>query len=62
MVEANETYIPKYIPFDVTKIGSALTSVPCKRMFSKAGYTQTDRRNRLSIKNMKTLMFLNGNL
>ncbi|KAF0757791.1 zinc finger BED domain-containing protein 4-like [Aphis craccivora] len=39
-------------------IGSALTSVPCKRMFSKAGYTQTDRRNRLSIKNMKTLINL----
>jgi hypothetical protein len=38
------------------------TSVPCEQTFFKAGYTQTDRPNRLSIKNMETLMFLNGNL
>ncbi|XP_015377461.1 PREDICTED: zinc finger BED domain-containing protein 4-like [Diuraphis noxia] len=44
------------------RLGVPSTSVPCERTFSKAGYTQTDRRNRLSIKNMETLMFLNGNL
>lgn len=44
------------------RLGVPSTSVPCKRTFSKAGYTQTDRCNRLSIKNMGTLMFLNGNL
>jgi hypothetical protein len=44
------------------RLGVPSTSVPCERTFSKTGYTQTDRRNRLSIKNMETLMFLNGNL
>ncbi|CAI6359238.1 unnamed protein product [Macrosiphum euphorbiae] len=36
------------------------TSVPCERIFSKAGYTITDRRNRLSMKNAETLLFLNS--
>jgi len=35
------------------------SSVPCKRTFSEAGYTIIDRRNRLSVKNTKQLLFLN---
>lgn len=38
------------------------TSVPCERIFSKAGYTITDRRNRLSTKNTESLLFLNSNI
>lgn len=37
------------------------TSVPCERTFSKAGYTITDRRSRLTVKNTEMLMFLNSN-
>lgn len=38
------------------------SSVLCERTFSKAGYTMTDRRNRLSFKNTEQLLFLNTNL
>lgn len=38
------------------------TSVPCERIFSKAGYTISDRRNRLSMKNTESLLFLNSNI
>ncbi|XP_064467904.1 E3 SUMO-protein ligase ZBED1-like isoform X2 [Ornithodoros turicata] len=38
------------------------TSVPCERMFSKAGQVATEARNRLSGKNVRTLMFLNANM
>ena len=37
------------------------TSVPSERIFSKAGYTISERRNRLSTKNTEILIFLNSN-
>lgn len=37
------------------------SSVPCERIFSKAGYTISERRSRLSLKNVEILMFLNSN-
>lgn len=37
------------------------TSVPCERVFSKAGELITDRRNRLSAKHVDQLLFLNAN-
>lgn len=37
------------------------TSVPCERMFSKAGQLISDRRNRLSANKANMLMFLNQN-
>uniref|UniRef100_A0A2S2Q5B5 Zinc finger BED domain-containing protein 1 n=1 Tax=Sipha flava TaxID=143950 RepID=A0A2S2Q5B5_9HEMI len=37
------------------------TSVPSERAFSKAGYTISERRNRLSTKNTEMLIFLNSN-
>lgn len=38
------------------------TSVPCERLFSKASLFLSDRRNRLSQKKTKTLLFLNTNI
>ncbi|KAI5750503.1 hypothetical protein M8J76_016232 [Diaphorina citri] len=38
------------------------TSVPCERIFSKAGLTMTDRRNRLKAKKLREIVFLNHNL
>lgn len=37
------------------------TSVPCERLFSKAGLAITDRRNKLSAKKAENLLFLNTN-
>lgn len=37
------------------------TSVPCERLFSKAGLIISDRRNRLSENKTKFLLFLNSN-
>jgi len=38
------------------------TSVPCERIFSKAGFLLTDRRSRLSADKVEKLLFLNHNL
>lgn len=38
-----------------------LTSVPCEREFSKAGYIITDRRTRLTTSKVTQIMFLNSN-
>lgn len=37
------------------------TSVPCKRIFSKAGQTISEKRSRLSSKNFEKMIFLNFN-
>lgn len=38
------------------------SSVASERLFSTAGNIQTDRRNRLSAKNLQSLCFLNKNI
>lgn len=38
------------------------TSVPCERIFSKAGQTITEKRSRLHSKNFEKMIFLNCNL
>ncbi|XP_073995761.1 E3 SUMO-protein ligase ZBED1-like [Rhodnius prolixus] len=38
------------------------TSVPCERIFSKAGQILVDRRNRLKSSNVSMILFLNKNL
>jgi hypothetical protein len=38
------------------------TSVPSERIFSKAGLLTNNRRNRLSLKNLNYIIFLNSNL
>lgn len=37
------------------------TSVPCERVFSKAGQVVTERRNRLKDKNVEQILFLHCN-
>ncbi|XP_046685712.1 zinc finger BED domain-containing protein 4-like [Homalodisca vitripennis] len=46
----------------IRSCGIVATSVPCERMFSKAGYFISDRRTRLTTKKVNELMFLNTNL
>jgi hypothetical protein len=36
------------------------TSVPCERLFSKAGITLCEKRNRLSAKRLSSLLFLHS--
>lgn len=43
------------------KLCALASSVPCERLFSKAGQILTDRRNRLSDKKVQMLLFLNQN-
>ena len=38
------------------------TSVPSEELFSAAGYTVCDRRNRLSPENVRKIMLVNQNL
>ena len=38
------------------------TSVPSERIFSKAGQIMSERRNRLSTKNLNQIIFLNFNM
>ena len=37
------------------------TSVPCERIFSKAGQISTERRNRLTSKKLKEILFIQHN-
>lgn len=53
---------PNLFKLMLQKLCVPSSSVPCERTFSKAGYTITDRRNRLSVKNTEQLLFLNNNL
>lgn len=43
------------------RLSAIATSVPCERLFSKAGLMISDRRSRLSSKKTKMLLFLNSN-
>lgn len=43
------------------KLGVLATSVPCERLFSKAGEIMSERRSRLKPENMKMILFLNTN-
>lgn len=44
-----------------THLAMVATSVPCERMFSKAGIILSDRRTRLQTRKVKELIFLNAN-
>lgn len=56
-----KTVYPNLFQLALLRLCVPSTSVPCERIFSKAGYTISDRRNRLSIKNAESL-FLNSNI
>lgn len=45
-----------------TRLCIIATSVPCERLFSKAGQVITDRRNRLESKKISKILFLNHNM
>ncbi|XP_021004027.1 zinc finger BED domain-containing protein 4-like [Parasteatoda tepidariorum] len=44
-----------------TKLCMVATSVPCERIFSKAGYVVNDRRARLNSKHVERILFVNAN-
>lgn len=44
-----------------SKLNFMATSVPCERLFSKAGNIMNERRTRLGIRKMQQLLFLNSN-
>lgn len=58
----HKTIYPNLFKLMLLRLCVPSSSVPCERTFSKAGYTITDRRNRLSVKNTEQLLFLNNNL
>ncbi|KFM63788.1 Zinc finger BED domain-containing protein 1, partial [Stegodyphus mimosarum] len=59
--EKNENVFPNLYELSRKKLGLVATSVPCERVFSKAGLILNDRRNRLSGQKLKQLIFLHYN-
>ncbi|XP_064468547.1 zinc finger BED domain-containing protein 4-like [Ornithodoros turicata] len=53
---------PRLYELTKSRLCIPATSVPCERIFSKAGQIVTERRNRLSSKNVQRLLFLNANM
>lgn len=52
---------PRLYSFVLKRLCIPATSVPCERIFSKAGYVLTERRNRLTSSHLSMIMFLNHN-
>lgn len=46
-----KTIYPSLYQLMLLRLCVPATSVPCERIFSKASYTVSDRRNRLTVKN-----------
>ncbi|XP_035207734.1 uncharacterized protein LOC118182493 [Stegodyphus dumicola] len=59
--EKNKNVFPNLYELSRKKLGLVATSVPCERVFSKAGLILNDRRNRLSGQKLKQLIFLHYN-
>lgn len=53
---------PRLYEIVKTRLCIIATSVPCERLFSKAGQVITDRRNRLQSKKISKILFLNHNM
>ncbi|XP_053596606.1 E3 SUMO-protein ligase ZBED1-like [Microplitis demolitor] len=53
---------PILVKFILKRLNLVATSVPCERVFSKAGLIQTEKRSRLSASKMSQLLFISGNL
>ncbi|CAH0560490.1 unnamed protein product [Brassicogethes aeneus] len=60
--QERKSIYPRLYQLAVKKLCVVATSVPSERIFSKAGQTVTDRRNRLSGEKVRQLVFLNVNL
>lgn len=58
----NESTFPLLSNLAKKYLGIVTTSVPAERLFSKAGETISQRRNRLKPKNVNMLLFLHTNL
>ncbi|CAB3240133.1 unnamed protein product [Arctia plantaginis] len=52
---------PLLYQFMLKRLNLIATSVPCERIFSKAGYTLNERRTRLTTKKLSQLLFINSN-
>ncbi|XP_073979938.1 E3 SUMO-protein ligase ZBED1-like [Rhodnius prolixus] len=53
---------PRLYDVVLKRLSIPATSVPCERIFSKAGQILVDRRNRLKSSNVSMILFLNKNL
>lgn len=56
----HRTIYPSLYQIFIAYSNITVTSVPCERAFSKAGYMISDRRTRLTTAKVKKLMFLNS--
>ncbi|KAL0830016.1 hypothetical protein ABMA28_003474 [Loxostege sticticalis] len=52
---------PLLYKYAIKRLHLIATSVPCERIFSKAGYTLNERRTRLRTKKLSQLLFINSN-
>lgn len=59
--QRNQHLYPLMASVVKTKFSVIATSVPCERLFSKAGNIITECRTRLSAKQSKQILFLNTN-
>ncbi|KAG7305058.1 hypothetical protein JYU34_010514 [Plutella xylostella] len=55
----HKTIYPALYKLFINKCNIVVTSVPCERAFSKAGYVISDRRTRITSSKMTQIMFLN---
>ena len=60
-LERRQVY-PSLFELAKSRLCIVATSVPCERVFSKAGQTNTERRNCLKGKKVQQILFLHGNL
>ncbi|CAG9839181.1 unnamed protein product [Diabrotica balteata] len=58
----NKYIFPHLAEVAQERLSVIATSVPCERLFSKAGLIISDKRSRLNHKKAKMLLFLNSNL
>ncbi|XP_063892271.1 E3 SUMO-protein ligase ZBED1-like [Helicoverpa armigera] len=52
---------PLLFNYVIKRLSLVATSVPCERIFSKAGYTLNERRRRLTTKKLSQLLFISCN-
>lgn len=58
----NQNVYPRLFQIMKRRLCIMATSVPCERIFSKAGQTITEKRNRLDSSHFEKIIFLNFNL
>ncbi|XP_055590435.1 zinc finger BED domain-containing protein 4-like [Uranotaenia lowii] len=60
--EERKSVYPRLYQMVLKRLCIPATSVPCERIFSKAGQICNDRRSRLSSSNMQKIIFVNHNI